>query len=101
MMVMAWRAIGFWLACHKAQLSHRVGWIGYEIEDQGDRILARIKAEFMTTLAHNIDQALMNNVIRLKELRSLTGCINHVASLILAWRPFIDSLLGCMRKQGW
>ena len=80
MMVMMWRAIGFALACHKAQLDHRVTWFGYEIEDKCDMILARIKAEFMTTLAQNIDDALKKNVISLKELRSLTGCVNYVAS---------------------
>ena len=37
MMVMMWRAIGFDLACHKAQLSRCVTWIGYEIEDKGTR----------------------------------------------------------------
>ena len=37
-------------------------------------------------------RSLKTNKIKLKELRSLTGKCNHVASLIWTWKPFLDEM---------
>ena len=40
------------------------------------------------------------NVISIKDLRSLAGRCNDIASLIFYWRPFLASLWGALRGGG-
>ena len=46
----------------------------------------------MTEFTELVNSTLKLNVISKGELRALAGKANHVATLIYAWRPFLDQL---------
>ena len=53
----------------------------------------------MTELKTLIQDTLKHNNITLAELRSLAGKANHVATLIISWRPFLDQLWAAIAKS--
>ena len=80
------------MAVHKEQFGHTDGWIGYDISNTATEISIQIKAEFMLNLKMKTNEFQKTNLIKTKELRTYTGRANHVANLLFAWKPFLDTL---------
>ena len=97
-LAMLWLALGWDLSYHKGQIADFVHWIGYGITVDNDYVTATIKEEFMAELTTLIQDTLKRNKISLAELRSLAGKANHVATLIIAWRPFLDQIWAAIAK---
>ena len=106
-LVLLWRALGFDLATHKAQLGPRVNWIGYEVSDDILATTLSIKKTFMEELLVDTLALSSKNVVGKRSLRSFTGRCNHVANLLFAWRPFMDTLWAAVtqgeqdQKRSW
>ena len=96
---MAWLALGFDMAFHKAQFGHKVTWIGYQLTDTASTLYAQIKESFLKDLLADSLKTLKKNIIGLKELRSYTGRCNHVSCLLWLWRPFLDSLWAAVASR--
>ena len=73
-------------------MSSRVDWIGYQIEDRGDRNSIEIKESFYGQLRELTDAMAKANMIGIKKLDSFTGEASHVANLLFAWKPFLQPL---------
>ena len=97
--VLLWLILGWDLSYHKAQLTKAVAWVGYRIEAGKDEVRASIKEEFMNELKTLVQDTLKQNTITHAELRSLAGKANHVATLIIAWRPFFGPAMGCYHQE--
>ena len=104
MLCLIWLVLGFSLSFHKAQHGHQVVWVGYQLTSHGDCVTAAINQSFMDSLRQTTDDILKKNVIGHRKLKSYTGCANHVANLLFAWRPFLDTLwaasAGATSQQG-
>ena len=92
MLCLIWLVLGFSLSFHKAQYGHQVVWVGYQLTSHGDCVTAAIKQSFMDNLRQTTEDILKRNVVGHRKLKSYTGCANHVANLLFAWRPFLDTL---------
>ena len=105
--MLLWRALGFDLATHKAQLGPQVNWIGYEVSDSALDTTLSIKKSFMQELLSDTQELSRKNVVGKRALRSYTGRCNHIANLLFAWRPFMDTLWAAVtqgekeQKRSW
>ena len=92
--ILMWLALGFPLAFDKGQRGQHITWVGHDIaiDTIAMKVTASIKAEFMRELATTTKQLMAKNVCSLKEIRSFAGAVNHVASLLWGWRPFLEEL---------
>jgi hypothetical protein len=92
-LVVAWLVLGLNLAFAKGQLGPEVTWTGHLIAYRMQtHIFVTIKDEFMTDFRATTDAIQKQNVISIKDLRSYAGRANHIANLIWAWRPFLETL---------
>ena len=90
--ILAWRCLKFPLAFSKGQRGTKVNWIGCTFELQGAAVVASIKAETLKALEALVDELLSANVVKTKTVASLAGSGSHIATLIWAWRPFLQHL---------
>ena len=92
--ILLWRCMQVALAYPKGQFGSNVTWIGHDVQVNMRElsVTAAIKQAFMDDLLIEATATLKTNKIRLKELRSLTGKCNHVASLLWTWNPFLDDM---------
>ena len=90
--ILLWLLLGFGLAYHKGQRGTAVTWVGYDIVATPTQITASIKEEFMRELGTLTRDIGAKNVMSKKTLQSFAGKANHIANLLRAWRPFLDSL---------
>ena len=92
----AWMIMGFPLAFHKATLAPQLVWIGVQLEVKDDTVVAEIPASKISELIKLLKDTLGSNLVSIKSLRSLTGKLTSVASVIQVWRPFVQQLYKAM-----
>ena len=92
----AWMIMGFPLAFHKATLAPQLVWIGVQLEVKDDTVVAEIPASKVSELIKLLKDTLGSNLVSIKSLRSLTGKLTSVASVIQVWRPFVQQLYKAM-----
>ena len=98
MIVLAWRALGFPLAFHKAHRGVLVPWIGCVVTVDSVNSLVRVemaKAKIDDCRAFVLE-CLRTNVVSAKRLRSALGSLSHVASLVFILRPFLNEMWGAL-----
>ena len=89
---MLWRCIGLDLAFSKGARGTTVEWIGVMLTSHPDFVRVTLKQSFLDELRALISNTSKRNLVRLKELRSLAGKANRVATLVYTWRPFLSDL---------
>eukprot|EP00435_Cladocopium_sp_Y103_P021519 s4006_g5.t1 len=95
----AWMIMGFPLAFHKATLAPQLVWIGVQLEVKVDSVVAEIPESKVSELIKLLRDTLRSNLVSIKSLRSLTGKLTSVASVIQVWRPFVQQLYKAMHVQ--
>ena len=91
--------LGWALSYHKAQLGTVVHWIGYTLQVDQTAVVAKIKADFMTDFRSLTLDIMKNRYVSLDALRSYAGKANHIAALIMSWRPFLDQIWAALSSQ--
>ena len=92
MVVVTWMALGFPLAFHKALRGAAITWIGVRLIVCDDGVQAEIMAEQVQELTLLTEKFRQGNVVSRKELRSYTGKLESVASLLYTVKPFVQPL---------
>ena len=90
--LLAWSIMGFPLAFHKAVFANNLTWIGIQLHIESDGIRAVVPENKVAELQGLVTQALKNNVISKKVLRTIIGKAMSIASVLYCWRPFIQEL---------
>ena len=90
--LLAWLALGFILAWHKAQRGRTATWTSAKLTILPTGVKAEIKDEIIQAVWSDAKRFRDLNVIPVKELRTFTGRVIHVASLLFAWLPFVRQL---------
>ena len=98
-LVTLWLCLGWDLSYHKGQYDIAVNWIGYSIKVCEEYVTASIKEEFMMEFTTLVRDTLAKNLISIDDLRSLAGKANHIATLIYAWRPFLDQIWAAISQS--
>jgi hypothetical protein len=92
--------MGFQLAFHKAQYGQLIEWIGFQIQVLLDRVQVIIPPDKIEELLELINKYIDGSVISVKELRSFAGKADHIASIILTWKPFVSEIWGALKIIG-
>ena len=90
--ILFWRVLGFPLQFKKGQFANTVRWIGWDLFGTNGVSIATIKPEIIVELLKQITAAMAGNVISIKDLQKLAGRANHIAGVIVVWRPFLQQL---------
>ena len=88
----AWMVLGVPMAFHKAILSNNTTWIGININVSDAEVMVDVPEDKVLELKKLIGDALKENVISVKVLRTVIGKCMAVASVIYVWRPFIQEM---------
>ena len=93
LMILTWRIIGVRLAFSKARRGAVVDWIGASLFIK-DRVtvVAKIMENRVSEVKHLTEKMLLSNVVSIQDLRSYTGKMQSMASLLHTWRPFVAML---------
>ena len=91
---LTWLCLGFPVAFNKATQGTTLQWIGVllTVDHINQQVIASVPKEKADELKMFIDTALAGNVIALKSLRTLTGKLEALASLLYTVRPFAQPL---------
>ena len=81
--------LGLNVAFNKAQLAHKVVWIGISFRVHRTLVEASIPEDKLMDIRAIITDVQRHNVISIKALRQLSGKCMNVASLLHVWRPFL------------
>ena len=93
LMIVAWRVLGVTLAFPKARRGLQVDWIGANLlVADGNTVRATIMADRVSEVKHLTDTICSGNLVTVKDLRSYTGKLQSMASLLHTWRPFVGML---------
>ena len=88
--------LGVRLAFDKAQFGPRVSWIGVDIAAEPWKITAQIPDTKLVELEEMATKFLTANVVAIKPLRSFAGKATNIATLVFAWRPFLNQIWAAM-----
>ena len=99
LVILVWSALGFPLSFRKGQCGRQVTWIGNVLTLCPSSLTATIKAETLKKFEAQVVEALSANVVTVQALRSLAGRGNHIASLLWAWRPFLQGLWAALSTK--
>ena len=92
----AWMVLGVPLAFHKAILSSSTMWIGVNINIDENEVMVEVPSDKVSELKQLVGDALIENVISVKVLRTIIGKCMAVASVIYVWRPFIQEIYAAL-----
>jgi hypothetical protein len=98
-MIMVWRCLGFPSSYREGQMGTSVTWIGANLVLQPDVVLASIKQNILDDLNAQLALAMSSNVMSKKDLQSLAGRANHVATLLVVWRLFLQQLWAALSSD--
>jgi hypothetical protein len=91
--------LGFPLSYRKGQLGTSVTWIGANLVLQPDVVIASIKQNILDDLKAQLAATLSSNIVSKKDLQSLAGRANDVATLLVVWRPFLQQLWAALSSD--
>jgi len=96
--VLAWLCFGLPLSWHKGARGTLVDWIGgtFNVIDSPPGITVRIKESLFSEAESLVRDAIGQNVISHKALRSLVGKLSNIANLLITWRPFLSPLFAAL-----
>ena len=93
LMIIAWRVLGITLAFPKARRGPQVDWIGANLlVADCDTVRATIMEDRVSEVKHLTETLGNSNLVAVKDLRSFTGKLQSMASLLHTWRPFVGML---------
>ena len=93
LMILCWRIIGIRLAFGKARRGPQLDWIGANLSVFSLRsVRATIMSDRLTEVRYLTEYYLSLDVMGVKDLRSYTGKVQSMASLLHTWRPFVAML---------
>ena len=89
-LIAGWSLLGFPLALHKLHKGEQVQWVGrfFTIDLLEQCVKVEIPEEKLDELREMTRSFMQGNVVPLKQLRTYTGKLQAVASLIIFLRPF-------------
>ena len=91
--------LGTQLAFEKAQFGQDIVWIGVQLTLGPELIKAAIPRDKLLAIRAIICEMQTQNVVPLKQVRSLAGKGTNIASLIFAWRPFLSQLWAVLSTE--
>ena len=91
--------MGVRLAFDKAQLNHTVLWVGVTLRVRAWEIDATVPQEKLTDLEAIIVEMMSSNVVAVKPLRSFAGKCTNIATLVYAWRPFLNQIWAALSQH--
>ena len=94
MVLLVWSALGLPLSLEKAVRGLAVTWTSAIFTPGPWCVTVEVKRAIIEDVASLVNRFLSKNVIPTKELRSLTGKLTHVASVVMTLRPFLTELYG-------
>jgi hypothetical protein len=90
--ILVWRSLGLGLAFSKGERGTQVEWIGVQLFSNREFLQVSLKRTFLDELRELITVTASSNVVSLKQLRTLAGKANRVATIVYTWRPFLSEL---------
>ena len=98
LMILAWSILGVRLAFNKGQWGPSVNWIGANLTVLNRAVEVCILQSRLDDVRSLIDAVQARNVVSLKALRTLTGKLQSIASLMYTWRPFVHMMYAALYK---
>ena len=99
MIAASWMIMGFPLAFHKATLAAKLVWIGVQLDITDKSVIAEVPEAKVAELTLVLKELLQSNLIPVRKLRSVTGKVTSIASVIQVWRPFVQQLYQAMHME--
>jgi hypothetical protein len=99
LLVLLWRALGLPLAFQKGCRGTGVAWIGLFLEVKSAEVDITISETRVSELLSLTIEALSQNVVSIKWLRSYAGKACSFASILIFWRPFLQFLWAAMYAE--
>ena len=87
-----WTALGLPLSLEKAVRGENVTWTSAIFSMGPQHIIVEVKQAIVDDAKELVAKALAKNIFAVKCLRSLTGKLTHIASLVMTLRPFLSEL---------
>ena len=75
-------------------------WIGVRLRLLANGVTCTISEEQLKSLLEACTKALSLNVVSKRDLASIAGKANHIASLLWSWRPFLQGLWAALTTTG-
>ena len=97
--LLLWCALQLPLSLNKAVIGAKVTWTSAEFSPMRSMLTVRVKQAIVDDTAELVHRFLRCNYVRVKELRSFTGKVNHIASLVILVRPFLSELYAALYSQ--
>ena len=94
--LLLWCALQLPLSFNKAVIGANVTWTSGEFAPTRSLLTVRVKQSIVDETVELLHQFLRGHYIRLKELRSFTGKVTHIASLVILVRPFLAELYAAL-----
>ena len=93
MIILVWRALGFPISFAKGEEGPKVVWIGTTYKLLDAAVECSIKEAILNDSREQIEILKSSgNLVKAKLLKSTTSRANHVAGLLMTWRPFLAQL---------
>ena len=99
LIMLVWKALGFKLAFAKGQRGRRITWIVGEFCIGAHGVSVSIKPGLIEEVSQMAQEMISGNLVATKLLRTFTGKVNTIASLIYVLRPFISQLWGALSDK--
>ena len=80
------------MAFKKAERGTKIKWIGIQFEVTLEAVIASVTADKLEEVKAITNSLLMSNVVAKKLLRTYTGKMQAIASLLYALRPYVARL---------
>ena len=94
--LLLWCALQLPLSLNKAVIGADVTWTSAVFCPLRSLLTVRVKQAIVDDTAELLQRFLKGNYIRLKDLRSFTGKVTHIASLVILVRPFLAELYAAL-----
>ena len=92
--VLLWRAMGYELSFKKGKRGCENVWIGNQYKLTETEVSVSVRAERLQDIEEITDSMAATNVTPIAALKSYTGKVASVASVVPSWRPFVHDLWG-------
>ena len=96
MILLIWSALDFPLSLKKAVRSFSVTWTSAIFTPYPGGIQVQVKEAIVEDAMDMTAKLLLGNTISKKKLRSYTGKLTHISSIVQAIRPFLTDLYGAI-----
>ena len=97
--IVTWLALGFPLSWHKSSIGAAVDWIGLDSHIKSNCVEVTVPEVKLAELQQLTTDIQRHTVITLKALRSYTGKVQSIASLLHVLRPFVGELWAALHSR--